>query len=116
MLEGAAPRGAAAKRIWLPALTAAGLQQLTAVLLAAVLAETLLLRGVTRIGVHVPKGEGVAGVFQAASFRHPLTRPATWPPTATTPSSLRRRVPTSPSPSGTAQAVSAMASSPYPNS
>jgi hypothetical protein len=68
MLEGAAPRRAAAKRIWLPALTAAGLQQLTAVLLAAVLAETLLLRGVTRIGVHVPKGEGVAGAFQAASF------------------------------------------------
>ena len=68
MLEGAAPRRAAAKRIWFPALTAAGLQQLTAVLLAAVLAETLLLRGVTRIGVHVPKGEGVAGAFQAASF------------------------------------------------
>ena len=68
MLEGAAPRRAAAKRIWLPALTAPGLQQLTAVLLAAVLAETLLLRGVTRIGVHVPKGEGVSGAFQAASF------------------------------------------------
>ena len=68
MLEGAAPRRAAGNRIRLPALTAAGLRQLTAVLLAAVLAETLLLRGVIRIGVHVPKGEGVAGAFQAASF------------------------------------------------
>ena len=68
MLEGAAPPRATAKRLWLPALTTAGLQQLTAVLLAAVLAETLLLRGVTRIGVHIPKGEGVTGAFQAASF------------------------------------------------
>ncbi len=68
MLGEAAPRRAVAKRTWLPALTAAGLQQLTAVLLAAVLAETLLLRGVTRIGVHIPKGEGVTDVFQAASF------------------------------------------------
>ncbi len=68
MLEGAAPRPAAAKRIWLPALTTGGLQQMTAVLLAAALAETLLLRGVTRIGVHVPNGEGVAPAFQVASF------------------------------------------------
>ena len=68
MLEGAAPRLAAATRVARPALTGGGLRQLVAVLLAAVLAETLLLRLVTRVGVHVPKGEGVAAAFQAASF------------------------------------------------
>ena len=68
MLEGAAPRLAAATRVARPALTGGGLRQLVAVLLAAVLAETLLLRLVTRVGVHVPKGEGAAAAFQAASF------------------------------------------------
>ena len=68
MLEGAAPRVAAATRAARPALAGGGLRQLTTVLLAAVLAETLLLRLVTRVGVHVPKGEGVASAFQAASF------------------------------------------------
>ncbi|MEE9285072.1 MAG: hypothetical protein V3V35_04995 [Dehalococcoidia bacterium] len=68
MLEGAAPRLTAATRVARPALTDGGVRQLVAVLLAAVLAETLLLRLVTRIGVHVPKGEGVADAFQAASF------------------------------------------------
>ena len=68
MLEGAAPRLAAATRVARPALTGGGFRQLVAVLLTAVLAETLLLRLVTRIGVHVPKGEGVTAAFQAASF------------------------------------------------
>src|SRR3989304_1180506 len=68
MLEGAAPRLAAAKRVARPALTAGGLQQLTAALLAAALAETLLLRVVTRVGVHLPKSHGVTDAFQAASF------------------------------------------------
>ena len=68
MLEDAAPRLAAAKRVGFPALTADGLRHLTLTLLAAALLETLLLRLVTRVGVHLPKGEGAAAAFQAASF------------------------------------------------
>ncbi len=68
MLEGAAPRLAATTPVARPALAGGGLRQLVAALLTAVLAETLLLRLVTRVGVHVPKGEGVADAFQAASF------------------------------------------------
>jgi len=68
VLEGTAPRLVAAKRIWRPTLTAAGLQQLTAALLAAALMEALLLRLVTRVGVHLPKEGVVTAAFQAASF------------------------------------------------
>ncbi len=68
MLEGVAPRLAAAKRLPRPALTAAGLQQLTASLLGAALLETLLLRLVTRIGVHLPKEGAVTRAFEGASI------------------------------------------------
>ena len=68
MLEGAAPRLAAATRVARPALTAGSFRQLIVILLIAVLAETLLLRLVTRVGVHLPKDGAVSDAFQAASF------------------------------------------------
>ena len=68
MLEGVAPRLAVATRLPRPALTAEGLRQLTAVLLGAALVETLLLRLVTRIGVHLPKEGVVTRAFESASF------------------------------------------------
>ncbi len=67
MLEGALPRLAAVRRAARPALSADGLREITAVLLAAVLVETLLLRIVTRVGVHLPKSAAVTDAFQVAS-------------------------------------------------
>jgi hypothetical protein len=58
----------AVKRTARPALTTDGLREITAVLLAAALAEMLLLRLVTRVGVHMPKDEAVTNAFRAASF------------------------------------------------
>lgn len=68
MLESAIPRQAAVKRTALPVLTSDGLKQLTGALLAAALVETLLLRLVTRVGVHMPKDGSVTDAMQAASF------------------------------------------------
>lgn len=50
------------------ALSAPALQQLAAALLAAALAETLLLRLATRVGVHLPKNGTVSDAFQGVSF------------------------------------------------
>jgi hypothetical protein len=67
MLEGTAPR-TAVRELALPELTLGGLRQLTLPLLAAALAETLLLRLITRVGVHLPKSGTVSDAFAAASF------------------------------------------------
>lgn len=68
MLESTAPRLATVKRSARPVLTADGLRQITTALLVAALAETLLLRIVTRIGVHLPKDPALTDTFRAASF------------------------------------------------
>jgi hypothetical protein len=68
LLEGAVPRLSAVKRTAQPVLTSDGLRQITGALLAAALAETVLLRIVTRAGVHVPKNAAVRDAFEAASF------------------------------------------------
>lgn len=67
MLESAASR-AAPRGAELPALTGASFRQLTVILLMAVLAETVLLRIVTRVGVHLPKAGAVSHMFEATSF------------------------------------------------
>ena len=66
MLDGIRSRPAA-QRLALPSLPAESFRQLTTVLLAAVLAETLLLRGAVRVGVHVPKDRAISDLFEAAS-------------------------------------------------
>ncbi len=68
MLGQASPRLAASRQISLPTLDPGLYRQLAAALLAAALLETVLLRLVTRVGVHLPKDEAVAGAFQVASF------------------------------------------------
>lgn len=67
MLSGAA-RLVAVREVGRPAVTAAVLQQLTATLLAAALLETLLLRLVTRVGVHLPKEGAVNSAFEGVSL------------------------------------------------
>jgi hypothetical protein len=67
VLEGAAPRLLAVKRVARPILTTDGLREIATILLAAVLIETLLLRVVTRVGVHLPRSEAVSGLLQGAS-------------------------------------------------
>jgi hypothetical protein len=56
------------QRLALPSLPAGSLRQLATVLLAAVLTETLLLRGAVRVGVHVPKDRAISDLFEAASL------------------------------------------------
>jgi hypothetical protein len=68
MLESAVPRLLAVRRIPGPILTTDGLRQITGALLAAALAETLLLRLVTRVGVHLPKKGAVTEAYEAASL------------------------------------------------
>ncbi len=68
MLGQATPRLVTRRLIALPGLDQSLLRQLTAALLAAALAETLLLRLVTRVGVHLPKDEAVRGAFHAATL------------------------------------------------
>lgn len=68
MLGHAAPRLTASGLIAWPALDPAVLRQVTAILLAAVMLETGLLRLITRVGVHLPKDESLRGVFHGASI------------------------------------------------
>lgn len=68
MLGQASSRLASARQIALPALDLSLYRQLAAALLATALLETLLLRLVTRVGVHLPKDAAVAGVFQVAEL------------------------------------------------
>ena len=58
---------AASRRLTLLESLAAGSRPLTIAFLAAVLAETLLLRIVVRVGVHVPKHAALTGLFETAS-------------------------------------------------
>ena len=67
MLGTAVSRPAASRRITPLDSLAAGLRPLTITFLAAVLAETLLLRIVVRVGVHVPKHSVFTGLFETAS-------------------------------------------------
>jgi len=68
MIGTAVSRPAAASRRLAPLDSlAAGLRPLTITLIAAVLAETLLLRIVVRVGVHVPKHSVLTGLFETAS-------------------------------------------------
>ncbi len=68
MLEGLGARLASIRQT--PSLhrPAGSLRQLTAVLVPAVVAEAVLLRLVTRVGVHLPKDGSVTALFEAASF------------------------------------------------
>ena len=68
MLGQAASRLPVAKQFALPTLDLRLLRQLATALLAAAVLETLLLRLVTRVGVHLPRGEAVSDGIQAASF------------------------------------------------
>ncbi len=67
MLGTAVSRPAASRRLTPLDSLAAGFRPLTITLIAAVLAETLLLRIVVRVGVHVPKHHVFAGLFETAS-------------------------------------------------
>jgi hypothetical protein len=67
MMEGVRSR-AVGERLTLVPPPSGSVRQLTTVFLAAVLAETLLLRGVVRVGVHVPKDRGMGDLFEAASL------------------------------------------------
>ena len=68
MLQSSAIRSVAFRDLPRPGLTDAFFRQLATVLLAAALAETLLLRLVTRMGVHMPKEGAVSGAFESASL------------------------------------------------
>lgn len=68
MLQGPAMRQAAFGGLPHPVLPYTFFRQFAAVLLAAALAETLLLRLVIRTGVHMPKEGAVRGVFESASL------------------------------------------------
>ncbi len=67
MIGTAVSRPAASRRLAPLESLAAGFRPLTITLIAAVLAETLLLRIVVRVGVHVPKHAVFTGLFEAAS-------------------------------------------------
>jgi hypothetical protein len=67
MLGTAVSRSVASARVAPLDSLAAGFRPLTITILAAVLAETLLLRIVVRIGVHVPKNQVFSGFFETAS-------------------------------------------------
>ncbi len=67
MLGTAVSRPASSRRLTLLDSLAAGFRPLTITFLAAVLAETLLLRIVVRVGVHVPKHDIFTGLFESAS-------------------------------------------------
>lgn len=67
MLGTAPSRPVASRRLALPDSLAAGFRPLAITFLVAVLAETLLLRIVVRIGVHVPKHPVFTGLFETAS-------------------------------------------------
>ena len=67
MLGTAVSRPVASRRLTLLETLAAGFRPLTIAFLAAVIAETLLLRIVVRIGVHVPKHDVFTGLFETAS-------------------------------------------------
>ena len=67
MLGTAVSRLAASRRLAPLDSLAAGFRPLTITLIAAVLAETLLLRIVVRVGVHVPKHDVFTGLFEMAS-------------------------------------------------
>ena len=67
MLGTAVSRPIAPRRLTLPDWLASGFRPLTITFLVAVLAETLLLRIVVRVGVHVPKHPIFTEVFEAAS-------------------------------------------------
>ncbi len=68
MLGQAAPRLPAGRLLARPALDPALFRQLAAALLAGALAETLMLRLGTRIGVHLPRGRVVSTGIELASL------------------------------------------------
>ncbi len=68
MLGQVAPRLTFRRLFALPALDPALFRQLAAALLAGALAETLLLRLATRIGVHLPRTDVVSGGIEIASL------------------------------------------------
>jgi len=67
MIGTAVSRPTASRRLAPLESLAAGFRPLAITLIAAVLAETLLLRIVVRVGVHVPKHSIFTGLFEAAS-------------------------------------------------
>ena len=68
MLGQAAPRLAGWPRLTRPQIDPNLVRHVVAALLAAALLETILLRLVTRIGVHLPRGAAVSGGIEVASF------------------------------------------------
>ena len=68
MLRQASPHLVLGRQLARPIVDPALVRQLAAALLAAALLETVLLRPVTRIGVHLPRDEAVSSAIQASSF------------------------------------------------